>query len=585
MSRLAVARDELRANPGQWHAFTTSGHCVVTAPPGSGKTKLLTTRLAEDFLTSIPAPHGAACITLTNPAADELAARLKHLEVQQRSTLFVGTVHSFALRAILRPFAAVAGRSDLRDRRIATKSQIRVAMDAAIQQVYGQHDDTRNVKSTVEYYRKRADPTALQQAHANIQAVHDLFDQGLAAVGAIDFDGMVSAAVSLVLDNDSVRQVLQSRYRAFYVDEYQDLAPSLDRLVRSLCLTGTGGSRLFAVGDPDQAIYGWTGTKADLLENLKTVEGITPVRLTTNHRSGEDLIALSQRALRRVVEVVGVRPGGTVTAHECPDGFHEQIATGLGFVRAAADEGVPLHEILVACPTNDDCAKFEAAMVGAGILCSVTGGEYELDRVTGLVEQIAGWCTGGHATGEQVLGELLLRWKACMGDRWERNRAPRFMEVLVRYRDQPQAHALRLLEDLLALGIGDALERQHLTDGSNALASMEAALSTVGDLAGMTIGQLALRARTQGRVFVTTNSSSKGLEADWVLMLGLDEGKVPFFSSRSDAELREDRQKFYVCLTRARHRVVLLYSGFPEWKNGPGRAAGPSRYLRELGLA
>jgi DNA helicase-2/ATP-dependent DNA helicase PcrA len=585
MSRIALARDELRTNAAQWQAFSTEGHCVVTAPPGSGKTKLLTTRLAEDFLTTIPAPYGAACITLTNASADELATRLKHLGVQQRSTLFVGTVHSFALRGIIKPFAAVAGRSDLRGRRIATKRQIRGAMETAISQVYPGGADTRNVASTVNYYRKLADPAALAQAHANIQAVYELFDAALAAIGAIDFDGMISAAVSLVLDNDPIRQVLQSRYRAFYVDEYQDLAPSLDRLVRAICLDGTDHSRLFAVGDPDQAIYGWTGTRADLLESLITLEGITPVRLTTNYRSGEDIIALSQRALQRVVEVVGVTPGGTVTAHECAEGFHEQVSTGLDFIRMAVEEGIPLHEILVACPTNDDCLKFEAAAVAAGIACSVSGGEYDVSMSTGLVEQIAGWCAGGHASGEQVLGDLLTRWRACLSDRWQRNKAPRFMEVLLRYRDQPQERALRLLETLLALGIGDALEQQGLTDEHNALASMEAALSAVGELAGSSIGELALRARTKDRVFITTNSSSKGLEAEWVIMVGLDEGKVPNFNSRNPEQLREERQKFYVCLTRARRRVVLLYSGFPEWKNGPGRAAGPSRYLRDLGLA
>jgi DNA helicase-2/ATP-dependent DNA helicase PcrA len=585
VSRVALAREELRTNAAQWRAFSTEGHCVVTAPPGSGKTKLLTTRLAEDFLTTIPAPYGAACITLTNASADELAARLKRLEVQQRSTLFVGTVHSFALRGIIRPFAAVAGRSDLRDRRIATKRQIRGAMDTAIARVYSGGADTRNVASTVSYYRKLADPAALANAHTNIQAVYGLFDAGLAAVGAIDFDGMISAAVSLVLDNDPIRQVLQRRYRAFYIDEYQDLAPSLDRLVRAICLDGTDRSRLFAVGDPDQAIYGWTGTKADLLETLATLEGITPVRLTTNYRSGEDIIALSQRALQRVVEVVGVKPGGTVTAHECPEGFHEQVSMGLTFVRAAVEEGVSLHEILVACPTNDDCVKFEAAAVAAGIACSVSGGEYEASRSTGLVEQIAAWCAGGHESGEQVLGDLLTRWRGCMGDHWERRKAPRFMEVLLRYRSRPQEKALRLLEDLLALGVSDALEQQRLTDEHNALVSMETALSAVGELAGSSIGDLALRARSKNRVSITTNSSSKGLEADWVIMVGLDDGKVPNFNSKSPEQLREERQKFYVCLTRARHRVVLLYSGFPEWRNGPGRAAGPSRYLRELGLA
>src|SRR6266508_259168 len=123
MTALEQAREELRENPRQWEAFTSSGHCVVLAPPGSGKTKLLTTRMAEDLLTRIPHPHGAACITLTTAAADELERRLRGLGVPRRSTLFVGTVHSFALSRIIAPYARVASRPELADAAIATDQQ------------------------------------------------------------------------------------------------------------------------------------------------------------------------------------------------------------------------------------------------------------------------------------------------------------------------------------------------------------------------------------------------------------------------------------------------------------------------------
>ena len=109
MSALSESIADLKANPRQWKAFTTEGNCVVLAPPGSGKTKLLTTRMAHDLITSVPPPHGAACITLTNAAADELRRRVDRLGVPPRSTLFVGTVHAFALRQVLIPFAAMLG--------------------------------------------------------------------------------------------------------------------------------------------------------------------------------------------------------------------------------------------------------------------------------------------------------------------------------------------------------------------------------------------------------------------------------------------------------------------------------------------
>ena len=104
MGRLADAVTELRRNDRQWDAFECAGHTVVLAPPGSGKTKLLTTRLAYDLAVgAIPAPQGAACITMTNEAVGVLRRRLTRLGVRRRPNLFVGTVHSFALSVIVMP--------------------------------------------------------------------------------------------------------------------------------------------------------------------------------------------------------------------------------------------------------------------------------------------------------------------------------------------------------------------------------------------------------------------------------------------------------------------------------------------------
>ena len=153
MTALARAREELATNDRQWKAFTTDGHCVVLAPPGSGKTKLLATRLAHDLDTRIKRPHGAACITLTNAAADELQRRLDALGIERRSTLFVGTVHSFALTRIVLPFASVSGLPELADPRIASDRQVKAALDQAISEYY-RADERRYVDSTVSRLRK-----------------------------------------------------------------------------------------------------------------------------------------------------------------------------------------------------------------------------------------------------------------------------------------------------------------------------------------------------------------------------------------------------------------------------------------------
>src|SRR3954466_16375449 len=123
MTALQDAIEQLRSNPQQSEALDAEGDCVVLAPPGSGKTKLLTVRLVRALRDQIREPHGAACITYTNAAAGELVRRVTELGSPRRSNLFIGTVHAFAMRAILRPYATLTGHPEALAP-IATEAQV-----------------------------------------------------------------------------------------------------------------------------------------------------------------------------------------------------------------------------------------------------------------------------------------------------------------------------------------------------------------------------------------------------------------------------------------------------------------------------
>src|SRR5439155_2247412 len=115
--------------------------------------------------------------------------------------------------------------------------------------------------------------------------------------GLIDFDDIVIRAVGLVEGHEFVRRVLAARYPHLYIDEYQDLAPGLDRLVRALCFDYTANAEPFAVGDPFQSLYGFTGSRPELLDELSQRPSVTAVQLELNYRSGNEIIRISSRAL------------------------------------------------------------------------------------------------------------------------------------------------------------------------------------------------------------------------------------------------------------------------------------------------
>ena len=584
MSKLTESVAALRQNTRQWKAFQVQGHCVVLAAPGSGKTKLLTTRFASDLLTKIPRPHGAACITLTNPATDELRRRLQDLGVEPRSTLLVGTVHGFALRRIVLPFARVAGRPELADLRIASKQQQNAAFNQAIGGVFARNEQ-RFVRSTIEINRRRlADDTEWARFGDRIREAARRYEALLRSQGLIDFDDVVTAAVHFVEQHQIIRRALTAEYPYLYIDEYQDLAPGLDRLVRALCFDYAVNAELFAVGDPDQAVFGFTGSRPELLIELANRAGVTPVQLDHNYRCAAEIIRIANRMLPGHREVRGQRDGGSVKAMHCPEGFDQQCRAAADIASQAQARGVPLHEIVAICPTNEQCQQLADMFRRRGLHASVRGAEYRFTQATSFVEGCATWAVHGHEVSNYRLATLLGQWRSLLGPRWERQADTALTALLLDYADKGTAPARQLLGDLLDLGMRRALAAPALADDAGEINLMQQAF-TGGALAQLTVDGLAERALRTDRVEVTTMTSSKGLEFDMVLILGMEENAVPHFGAKNDVEqLQEERRKFYVSMTRARDEVKIFFSGFTLWPSGDRNFGGPSRFLKEIGL-
>ena len=223
---LAQAGD-LAGNPGQQAAYDSTGHCVVLAGPGSGKTKTLVLKLARIMAEDVRAPRGAACITYSQECARELTRRLERLGLREASNLFIGTVHGFCLRHLLMPYGRLADLPVPFPLAVATTRQRDQAMKRVGDRLFGVGHPNKTM-DLGRHRRSVLDRNSIAwTSEEELAAWAEGYEAELRRMGLIDFDDLVVFGQRLVSEHDWVLPLLQAKFPVLAVDEYQDLGVAL----------------------------------------------------------------------------------------------------------------------------------------------------------------------------------------------------------------------------------------------------------------------------------------------------------------------------------------------------------------------
>ena len=625
-------------NPVQADAVThDGGPLLVVAGAGSGKTRVLTHRIAHLIKVRGVSPFEILAITFTNKAADEMKSRVAALVGPVAEKMWVSTFHSACVR-ILRRDADRLGyprNFSIYDQADAVRLTGYVIRDLGLdtkrfppRSVHAAISAAKNEGLDAEVYAQRAG----NLFERKIAEVFTEYQQRLQRAGSMDFDDLLGQALRLLREHPDVLQHYQRRFRHILVDEYQDT----NRVQNDIVLLLAADHRNVAVvGDQDQSIYAFRG--ADM-RNIVDFESAFPdttvILLEQNYRSTQTILDAANAV---IAHNVGRKPkelwtdrgkGDPIVRYHADDEVDEaqwitrEIARLHDRDEVEGGEGGPLRwgDIAVFYRTNAQSRVLEEQLMRADIPYKVVGGTRFYDRKE-IKDAIAYLRAVVNPADEVSIKRVVNEPKRGVGDTtigridaYATARGLSFVEALRRAEDAGVGgKARRGIESFLALlddaadlvpsGPGPVLER--VLERSGYLEQLEAdrsieaegRLENLAELVGAAhevatvdefLEQISLVSDVDSldddttSVVLMTLHSAKGLEFPVVFMMGLEDGVFPHLRSLTEPDqLEEERRLAYVGITRARRRLYLTHA----WSRtlfGGTQYNPPSRFLDEI---
>ena len=619
------------------------GHYLVLAGAGSGKTRVLTHRIAWlNEVLGVPA-HGILAVTFTNKAAGEMRARADAQLRHGARGMWIGTFHGIAHRLLrlhwnearlpesfqvldsddqLRLVKRVAQQLELDDGRFPPR-QIAWWINA-------QKDEGRRP----EHIQPGDDPwtDALRRAYA-------LYQERCDRAGLVDFAELLLRAHELLRDNPALLGHYRTRFRDILVDEFQDTNAIQYAFVR--VLAGDSG-RVFVVGDDDQAIYGWRGAKVENVQQfLRDFPGAKTIRLEQNYRSSANILNAANAVISHNPDRIGKQlwtdsgEGEPVDVYAAYNEMDEARFV-VERIRQWVRDGGSWREAAVLYRSNAQSRALEEVLLAEQVPYRVYGGmrffeRAEIKDTLAYLRLVANRAddaafertvnTPARGIGDRTLDEIRRRARESAVSLWHAANTLVAENALAARARNAVAGFLTLLEQLDAettdLALKDRVDhvlarsnlREHWSSEARGQLDAESRLENLDELvsvasrfsraeldddqesmselvaflsyAALEAGEGQAQADEDG-VQLMTLHSAKGLEFPLVFLVGAEEGVFPSSKSLEESgRLEEERRLAYVGITRARQKLVMTYAESRRI-HGMDMYGMPSRFLREI---
>ena len=609
----------------------TEGAVLVLAGAGSGKTRVLTSRIA--YLVEekgVPA-DAILAITFTNKAANEMKERLSRIVDVSRS--WVCTIHSMCVR-ILRMYAAEAGLQA--NFSIYSETERNNIIKKSFQEC--DFDDEKLLKNCKWHIANAKmlgyEPERYEIEYAGerdieaIVKVYARYQKHIRENNALDFDDLLNETRNLLYRNDEAREYLGGRFRYILVDEFQDTNAVQYEIIK---LLASVHGNLFAVGDDDQSIYGWRGAKIEnILHFEKDFKGAKTFKLERNYRSTKNILKLANTVIRnngrRKDKTLWTEndEGSPAKVHEADEesGEARYIAhTIAGLMR----QGYKFSDFAILMRLNALTRSFEQEFTGDGIPYKVFGGFKFFERKE--IKDLLAYLRLINNPFDSEAATRIINFP-------KRGIGAKTVETLQNYAYENELSVYDALLDLDELGftagtrqkladfrdlvknwivesqdmpvnelvkkiVADTRMREAYADDSdesiNKRANIEEFINSVEEYSRLNpeasltdyLNQVTLSSDTDDMddgnyVTLATVHSVKGLEFRCVFICGLEENILPVSRAQdNDDDMEEERRLMYVAITRAQERLYLTRSK-SRYLYGRREPTARSRFLKEL---
>ena len=622
-------------NPTQLDAVEhTEGPLLILAGAGSGKTRVLTHRIAHLIDQGLAAPEEILAITFTNKAAREMKDRVALLVGPDSRRMWVSTFHAFCAR-ILRVHAEKLGYKreftiyDGADQvRLVKRCIVELGKDPKRfnpRSFQAQISSAKNVLMAPDDFLRNTEGYIAE----NVAEVYDLYQRRLYENNAMDFDDLIMQTVALLELFPEVRERYQTRFKYIHVDEYQDTNHAQYRLVNILA---AAHRNLCVVGDDDQSVYSWRGADIrNILDFERDYPEAKVVKLEQNYRSTQTILdaanaVVANNASRKPKALwTAGEEGERIRVFAASDEYAEARFV-VSEVERLMEKGASPREIAVFYRTNAQSRALEDVLVREGIPYQVVGGVkfYEraeikdamaylsvisnpddsvsLERIINVPKRGLGNTSVAklqdHARKNGItLYDALAEAEAVdlTGAAKKACKAVRdlFEGWRVAAMEVPPAELIGAVLD--ESGYRKELEAEDTIESESRLENLEELINAAREYErsepeptlGGFLQEQALYSEADsltseaGRVTLMTLHNAKGLEFEHVFVVGMEEGTFPHARSLDEHNLEEERRLAYVGITRARETLTLTHAKLrSSW--GEREYRMPSRFLSEI---